>query len=83
MAYILKKMSPQEYNYEIYDKELLAIIWAFEEWYSKLTGTPVGDPVRALMNYKNLKYFMTIKLLNRRQARWAEFLLEFNFKILY
>ena len=31
VAFMSKKMSPQECNYEIYDKELLAIIRAFEE----------------------------------------------------
>jgi hypothetical protein len=31
MAYFSKKHSPMEYNYEIYDEELMAIIRAFEE----------------------------------------------------
>jgi hypothetical protein len=31
MAYFSKKHSPMEYNYEIYNKELMAIIQAFEE----------------------------------------------------
>jgi len=31
----------------------------------------------------NLEYFNTTKLLNRRQARWAEILSPFNFKIVY
>jgi hypothetical protein len=30
-----------------------------------------------------LEYFMTIKVLNGRQVRRAEFLSEFNFKIMY
>ena len=29
-AYISKSLSPMEHNYPIYDKELLAIVWAFE-----------------------------------------------------
>ena len=32
VAYFSKKHSPAEYNYEIYDKELMAIIRCFEEW---------------------------------------------------
>lgn len=83
VAFLSKKMSPQECNYEIYDKELLAIIRAFEEWHPELAGTPVEDPIRILTDHKNLEYFMTSKQLNRRQARWAEFLSEFNFKISY
>ena len=31
VAYFSRRMSPAECNYEIYDKELLAIIWCFEE----------------------------------------------------
>ena len=34
-------------------------------------------------DHKNLAYFNTTKLLNRRQERWAEILGEFNFKIIY
>jgi hypothetical protein len=33
MAYVSKKHSPTECNYEIYDKELMAIIQAFEKWH--------------------------------------------------
>lgn len=83
VAFMSKKMSPQEYNYEIYDKELLAIIRAFEEWHPELAGTPVEDPIKILTDHKNLEYFMSTKQLNRRQARWAEFLAEFNFRITY
>ena len=83
VAFLSKKMTPQECNYEIYDKELLAIIRAFEEWHPELAGTPIEDPIKILTDHKNLEYFMTSKQLNRRQARWAEFLSEFNFKISY
>jgi len=31
----------------------------------------------------NLEYFRTMKLLNRRQARWSEFLTRFDYEILY
>jgi len=34
-------------------------------------------------DHKNVEYLNTIKLLNRRQARWAEILRKFNFKIVY
>ena len=83
VAFLSKKMSPQECNYEIYDKELFAIVRAFEEWHPELAGTTLEDPIRILTDHKNLEYFMSTKQLNRRQARWAEFLSEFNFKIQY
>ena len=67
MAYFSKKHSPEECNYEIYDKELLAIIRCLEEWRPELEGAKF--PVKILLDHKNLEYFMSTKLLNRRQAR--------------
>ena len=81
VAYFSKKHSPEECNYEIYDKELLAIIRSLEEWRPELEGAKF--PVKILSNHKNLEYFMSTKLLNRRQARWSEFLSRFQFKISY
>jgi len=81
VAFFSKKHSITECNYEIYDKELLAIIRCFEEWRPELKGTEL--PVRILTDHRNLEYFTTTKLLNRRQARWSEFLSRFNFKINY
>lgn len=68
-------------NYEIYDKELLAIICYFEEWRPELERT--GMPVQVLTDHKKFEYFMTTKKLMLRQMRWAEFQSEFNFVISY
>lgn len=81
VAFYSKKHSETECNYEIYDKELLAIVRCFEEWRPELEGTPY--PVRVLTDHKNLEYFTSTRILNRRQARWSEFLSRFNFKIVY
>jgi hypothetical protein len=44
----------------------MAIIRAFAEWRPELEGTL--HPIKVLSDYKNLEYFMTMKLLNRRQT---------------
>ena len=59
VAYFFKKHSPAECNYEIYDKELMAIIRAFKEWRPELKGSPT--PVEVITDHKNLKYFMSTK----------------------
>ena len=74
-------MVPVEYNYEIYNKELLAIIKAFENLRPELEGSSV--PVKILTDYKGLEYFQTKRTLTRRQARQAEKLSKFNFVITY
>ena len=58
-----------ERNYEIHDKEMLAIIRALEEWRHFLEGA--RHPVEIWTDHKNLEYFMTAKKLNRCQARWS------------
>ena len=40
-------------------------------------------PIKVLTDHKNLEYFITTKKLTPRQARWAEFLFEYNFLISY
>jgi len=40
-------------------------------------------PIKVLSDHKLLEYFMSTKTLTRRQARWAEFLSQFNFYIKY
>jgi hypothetical protein len=81
VAFFSKRMAPAECNYEIYDKELLAIIRCFEEWRPDLEGSEL--PVQVLTDHKSLEYFMTTKRLTRRQARWAEFLADYHFQITY
>lgn len=79
VTFFSKKHSPAECNYEIYDKELLAIIRCFEEWRHHLEAAQF--PIQVFSDHRNLEYFMITKGLNRRQARWSEFLSRFDFLI--
>ncbi|KAI1001585.1 hypothetical protein K3495_g6619 [Podosphaera aphanis] len=81
VAYFSGRLNPAQVNYKIYDKELLAVVTAFEHWRPELQGTV--EPVSVKTDHKNLEYFMSTKTLNRRQARWSEFLYRFNFVISY
>ena len=70
-----------ECNYEIYDKELLIIIHCLKHWCLELKCMNIL--IKIFIDHLNLKYFMIIKELIRWQARWAEKLSEYNFKIIY
>ena len=76
-------MSSAEWNYKIHNKEMLAIIHALQEWCAELEGLQVNEWFQILTDHWSLEYFMTIKKLNARQARWAEFLSWFYFLIKY
>jgi hypothetical protein len=67
-AFFSKKLLPAECNYEIYDKEMLAIIRCLEEWEPELQGVTEFE---ILSDHKNLEYFMTVQKLSERQIRWS------------
>ncbi|KAL5612428.1 uncharacterized protein BROUX77_002584 [Berkeleyomyces rouxiae] len=75
-AYISQKLSPAESNYEIHDKEMLAIVRALKEWRGELRGAQ--GPIRVLTDHKNLLHFTSAQQLTERQARWANLLSEFD-----
>ena len=83
MIYMFKQMSFAKCNYEIYDKKLLVIVRIFEKWHSKCVDILVKKLIKIINDHQNLQIFMITKQLNRRQARWVEFLSKFNFQIAY
>ena len=81
VAFISKLLNNTERNYEIYDKEMLAVIRCLEVWRHFLKGA--RTKFKIWTDHKNLEYFMTNQKLNRRQARWTLFLLRFDFILKY
>ena len=77
VAFIYKSLNATEQNYEIHDKEMLAVIRCLEAWRHYLEGAKLEFEIWT--DYENLQYFMTSQKLNHRQARWALYLLRFNF----
>lgn len=81
VAYLSRKMTPPELNYEIHDKELLAIVEAFRHWRIYLEGQ--AHEVEVITDHKNLTKLTTIKVLTPRQTRWYQDLATFKMKIHY
>ena len=80
VAYFSRKLSPTEQNYDIHDKELLAIITSLETWRIYVEG---ALELTIYTNHKNLLQFIIIKQLNWRQIRWSKLLEQYKFKIQY
>jgi len=76
-----RKFQPAQINYEIHDKELLAVVEAFKHWRRYCEGATYQ--VQVYSDHQNLEYFTTTKVLNRRQARWAQELAGIDFRIYY
>jgi hypothetical protein len=68
-----------EINYVIHDKELLAIVNSMMQWRHYLEGTE--HQIQVFSDHHNLAYFQTAKVLNRRQVRWVQLLVGFDFVI--
>ena len=74
-----KKLSDAETRYPTHEQELLAIIVALKEWRHYVHG----NKFRVITDHHSLKWIKSQPRLSRRQARWSEFLQEFEFDIEY
>ena len=81
VAFLSQTFSAPELNYDVYDKELLAIFEAFKIWRHYLERST--SPINVVIDHKNLEYFSTTKILICRQARWLEYLSQFNLIICF
>ncbi len=76
-AFYSHRLSSAERNYDVGNRELLAIRLALGEWRHWLEGA------RFIVwtDHQNLEYIRSAKRLNARQARWALFFGRFDFTI--
>ena len=81
VAFHSQKFEAAEINYEIHDKELLAIVDSFQQWHHFLEGS--SQQILVYIDHKNLQYFQSARVLSRRQAHCVQFLIRFDFIILY
>jgi hypothetical protein len=81
VGYHSRTLNVPERNYEIYDKELLAIVECLKYWRVYLHSN--NQPIRILSDHQNLEYFITTKQLTRQEAHWALLISEYNFVIQY
>ena len=79
VAFLSKSLNETERNYEIHDKEMLAIIRGLENWRHLLENAHFKFEIWT--DHKNLEYFMKAQKLNQRQAQWALYLSRFDFTL--
>ncbi|KAI7806903.1 Pol polyprotein [Triplophysa rosa] len=80
-AFFSHRLSPAERNYDIGNRELLAVRFALGEWRHWLEGAT--QPFLVWTDHRNLEYVRSAKRLNSRQARWALFFGRFCFTLSY
>lgn len=78
LGFFSKTLDQAERNYQIYDKELLAVILALRHWRHLLMGAPKFE---IWSDHRNLTYYREAQNLTRRQARWYSELGEYDFDL--
>ena len=79
VGFFSASLQPAEINYDIFDRELYAIVRALRHFRHLLLGA--RHPIRIFTDHKNLSYFREPHKISGRQARWLEFLAEFDFSL--
>jgi RNase H-like domain found in reverse transcriptase len=79
VAYYLATFTETECNYDIYERELLAIIKAITHWRPYLIWTK--DPFTILTDHANLLHWKSPCKLNCRTVRWHGEPQDYNFKL--
>jgi RNase H-like domain found in reverse transcriptase/Integrase zinc binding domain len=79
VAYYLATFTETEHNYNIYDRELLAIMKAITHWHPYLIWTK--EPFTILTDHTNLLHWKLPRKLNRWTARWHSELQDYNFRL--
>jgi reverse transcriptase-like protein/integrase-like protein len=67
---------PAERNYDVHDKEMATIIYGFKCGCPYFLGAQ--HPIHVRTDHKNLQYFRQPQKITGRQARWMEFLQDFD-----
>ncbi|GBE87328.1 Transposon Tf2-12 polyprotein [Sparassis crispa] len=79
VAFDSMQLKGPELNYPVHEKELLTIVHALKKWHVNLIGVPFS----VYTDHHTLKNFTFQKNLSWHQARWQEFLTQYNFNIVY
>jgi RNase H-like domain found in reverse transcriptase len=79
ITFMSRTFDSTQRNWDVADHELFAIVEAFHTWRAYLAGS--AHKVTVCTNHHNLQYFKKPQNLNRQQARWNQFLADYDFKL--
>lgn len=79
IAYLSKSLSPKNQILSVYEKEMLAILFAVEKWRHYL----LGQAFTILTDHKTLKRLLNQRITTLAQNQWLSKLLGYNYKVEY
>ena len=79
MGFLSKTFNEAKRNYDIHNRELLAVFRALSHWRHLLLSSPYKTTV--LTDHKNLEYYKEPHHINRRITRYVQRMQDYNFII--
>src|SRR6202167_1221843 len=81
VGYHSKTFNDAERNYDIHDRELLAVVRGLDNWRHFLAGS--AHPITILTDHKNLQYYRNPQRISRCVARYLPKLADYNFTLVH
>ena len=79
VGYYSKALNDTERNYDVWDREFMAIVWGLQNWRHLLVRNP--HPVKVYTDHTNLQYYRYPQKVNRRVARYISMLADYNIEL--
>lgn len=78
---VSRKPALGELNYDVFDMEMLAVIFSITKWRHFFKGAQHKTIIYS--DHQNLTKFKSTVKLNRRQSHWAEEFATFDYDLYY
>lgn len=79
IAYLSKSLSPKNQALSVYEKEMMAILYAVDKWRHYV----LGQVFTILTDHKTLKHMLDQRITTPAQHHWLSKLLGYNYKVEY
>lgn len=76
IAFTSRTLQSAELSYTVTEKELLAVVYALQQWRILV----LGRPLTIVSDHKALCFIKNCRLLNSRLTRWILYIQEFDFE---
>ena len=79
VRYYLKALNKTEWNYDIWDREFMSVIFGLRNWRHLLVGSP--HKVTMYTDHTNLQYYQHPQKINQRVAWYISMLADYNIEL--
>ena len=79
IAYLSKTLAPKHLTMSVYDKEMLAVVYAVQTWRPYL----LGHHFKIVTDHRTIQYFLNQKITTPQQQKWLLKLMGYDYSVHY